>query len=119
MDGSDPTYMRARIEFSNPTNGSWWIVQIRPPKQGGPSAYERLSFMDLLREQVGSEPSTNSRWWDSQILEGLSLCRPDLNHPPTAVGGISDFSQLAVSEQEQCLVVSALPAAPASFSWSA
>jgi hypothetical protein len=42
-------------------------------------------------EQVGSEPSTNFRWWDLQILSGR-LCRLDLNHPPTPVGGISEFS---------------------------
>ena len=28
-----------------------------------------LSFMDLLREQVGSEQSTNFRWWDSYVSE--------------------------------------------------
>src|SRR5260370_835341 len=34
-----------------------------------------LSFMDLLREEVGSEPSTNFRWWDSQISEAFLFFR--------------------------------------------
>src|SRR6266849_9660365 len=61
-------------DFLNPTNGSWWMVQIRPSKQGGPSAYKRdLSFMRLLREQVGSEQSTNSRWWIPKFPKPISL----------------------------------------------
>jgi len=57
-------------DFLNPTNGSWWIVQIRPPSRPGTSEYKRdLSFMDLLREQVGSEQSTNFRWWDFWISD--------------------------------------------------
>jgi hypothetical protein len=46
------------------------------------------SFMGLLSEQVGSEPSTNCRWWDCGGRCALISRRGDLNHPPTAVGGI-------------------------------
>jgi hypothetical protein len=38
--------------------------------------------------KVGLEPSTNCRWWDSG--EKHPSCRLDLNHPPTAVGGIEE-----------------------------
>jgi hypothetical protein len=40
--------------------------------------------------KAGSEQSTNFRWWDSRtrcVVAG----RLDLNHPPTPVGGISEF----------------------------
>ncbi len=47
--------------------------------------------MGLLRKQVGSEQSTNSRWWIPKFRR-LSICRLDLNHPPTPVGGILAFS---------------------------
>src|SRR6185503_3574134 len=51
----------------NPTNGSWWMVQI-------------LS--------KGSEVSTHCREWD-YIEFGEACSRKDLNEPPTAVGGIT------------------------------
>ena len=52
--------------LENPTNGSWWMVQIQPPKQSDPNAVKSdLSYMHLLWER-----------------------RPDLNNPPTPVGGI-------------------------------
>ncbi|HEX6043763.1 MAG TPA: hypothetical protein VFZ22_04685, partial [Pyrinomonadaceae bacterium] len=58
---------RLRSVF-NPTNGSWWIVQTRPTWP-----------IRLL------ENSTNGSWW---IVHSMSNDRPDLNHPPTSVGGI-------------------------------
>jgi hypothetical protein len=45
----------------------------------------------LLVLEAGSEQSTNFRWWDFEISKP-SLGRLDLNHPPTPVGGISEFS---------------------------
>ena len=30
VDGSDPAYLGGLPEFRNPTNGSWWMVQIQP-----------------------------------------------------------------------------------------
>ena len=53
-------------EVSNPTNGSWWMVQILSTTE----SLLRLKFLTArsldYREQLerGSEPSTNSRWWD-------------------------------------------------------
>ncbi len=50
-------------------------------------AYASRYFAVIIgRRKVGSEQSTNSRWWDSQISKA-SLCRLDLNNPPTPVGG--------------------------------
>jgi hypothetical protein len=51
-DCSDPFYMRARTELLNPTNGSWWIVQIQPPKQSAKRIQE-FSFMPLLCKPTG------------------------------------------------------------------
>ena len=59
---SDPFYSEGVAHLVNPTNGSWWIVQIF-------SNWSALSFCSPL----------------STLLED----REDLNHPPTAVGGIS------------------------------
>jgi hypothetical protein len=64
-------------EFFNPTNGSWWIAQVRPSNQGDPSTFKsKFTF-------IGPSKQTN---------------RLDLNHPPTPVGGIrkseADFRRL-------------------------
>jgi hypothetical protein len=40
--------------------------------------------------EAGSEQSTNFRWWDS--IQCALAGRLDLNHPPTAMGGISELS---------------------------
>jgi hypothetical protein len=45
-----PKAFQGLVKFENPTNGSWWIVQVQPT--------------------------------------GRCFSRPDLNNPPTAVGGI-------------------------------
>ena len=47
MDGSDPAYAQL-TDFLNPTNGSWWMVQI-------------LSTWEDLRNL---ENPTNGSWWD-------------------------------------------------------
>ncbi len=57
---SDPFYNAGVGHLVNPTNGSWWIVQIS-------SNWSALSFCSPI-----------------YALED----RKDLNHPPTAVGGI-------------------------------
>src|ERR1700730_8340960 len=102
----------------NPTHGSGWIVQIRPTKRN-PNERTRIPptevgglFRSNLRphrrrmelkslslsnvfwrfdSEAGSEQSTNFRWWDSKTRSVLA-CRLDLNHPPTSVGGIPEFS---------------------------
>ena len=45
-----------------------------------------------LVSEAGSEQSTNCRWWDSRTRFAL-VYRLDLNHPPTSVGGIPEFSR--------------------------
>ena len=85
---------RVTLKFRNPTNRSWWKVQIRPPKPRDHSIQKGLQCQCALltwTNKAGSEPSTNFRWWDSRTYLPLR-CRPDLNHPPTPVGGISEFS---------------------------
>jgi len=57
----------------NPTNGSWWIVQIV-------SKWERQNYLALAF--------------------ALPDRREDLNHPPTAVGGICTDAR-AASEVEK------------------
>jgi len=42
VDCSSPAYNEAMIEFLNPTHGSGWIVQIRPPKQSGEAHKKRI-----------------------------------------------------------------------------
>jgi hypothetical protein len=37
VDCSDPVYKGALAESENPTNGSWWMVKIQPPKQSEPN----------------------------------------------------------------------------------
>src|ERR1700737_5653851 len=72
---------RWAAESTNPTNGSWWIVQIQPPKQSGPSAFKsKFSFMAL---HCGR--------------------RLDLNHPPTPVGGI--WSNIEIFNQTFCSTI--------------
>ena len=55
------------MEFTNPTNGSWWIVQIqavRPSRRDHET--ELISRMRLAAyvAEAGSEQATNFRWWD-------------------------------------------------------
>jgi hypothetical protein len=50
-----------------------------------------LTALGRFVSKAGSEQSTHSRGWDSRTRFVLA-CRLDLNHPPTPVGGISEFS---------------------------
>jgi hypothetical protein len=57
MQNSDPLILvvgKAGLtrKWLNPTNGSWWIVQIP------------LSPNLLAASEAGPEVSTNCRWWD-------------------------------------------------------
>jgi hypothetical protein len=54
------------------------MVQVRP------------CFDENNRNRQEREPSTNFRWWDS-VTTTSCPDRRDLNHPPTAVGGIWTF----------------------------
>ena len=58
----------------------------------------------LLRStpnRVGLEQSTNFRWWDFDTRNAF-VCRLDLNNPPTAVGGISEFSHTLYRKMVLC-----------------
>src|SRR6201988_2449448 len=54
------------VQAINPTNGSWWIVQILSTR----SVAVRCFARSAPEEREGavlwkrSEPSTNCRWWD-------------------------------------------------------
>jgi len=62
----------ALVKSRNPTNGIWWIVQIQPKERSEAKMTEshQLPLMGLKKQS------------------DECFCRLDLNHPPTAVGGI-------------------------------
>ena len=67
-------------EYSNPTNGRWWIVQVRPFSHSDDenSNFARIlgstqTVRKLLGVEAGPEPSTNCRWWDSESSQRLFL----------------------------------------------
>jgi hypothetical protein len=62
--------------FLNPTNGSWWMLQIISKPQDSP-----IPFLN----------PTNGSWWMLQILISVHHWTSDLNNPPTAVGGIPEI----------------------------
>ncbi len=61
--------------FANPTNGSWWYVQVLSTYR---AAHD--SFESHQRQLVECSRPT--------FYRSATLGRWDLNHPPTAVGGI-------------------------------
>src|SRR5262245_6532587 len=62
------------------------LPAIPPPAGGGLfNPYPRFT---LLSAQVGPEPSTTCRWWDSGVF--LCFCRQGLNDPPAFAGGIEE-----------------------------
>ena len=94
VDGSDPAIHEPR-PFLNPTNGSWWIVQIPPTK----------------RNAMKNENPPNGSWGIVQIRPSFPqkvhvaeiafdcvrialFRRLDLNNPPTSVGGIFKTPQV-------------------------
>jgi len=65
----------------NPTNGSWWIVQVLATEQHSSSLTRRAENDPRFRKLAGT-PREASR------LLSDRLRRLDLNHPLTAVSGI-------------------------------
>ena len=65
----------------NPTNGSWWIVQVLATEHHSLNLTLRAENDPGFRKLAGTR---------REALRLLSDCfrRLDLNHPPTAVGGI-------------------------------
>jgi hypothetical protein len=69
VDVSDPIYNERQNLFTNPTNGSWWIVQIVSTDTR--NSLLCASFLVLERSRKDLNPSTNFRWWDLQENSGL------------------------------------------------
>jgi hypothetical protein len=44
VDGSDRTYTGGLADFWNPTNGSWWMLQIRPSNEHGFARHTESHF---------------------------------------------------------------------------
>jgi hypothetical protein len=73
VEASDSAYNRQLRPLVNPADGSRGIFHVQP------------SLFSL--NKVGLERSTHCRGWDSLLARQL-VCRLDVNHPPTAIGGI-------------------------------
>jgi len=76
----------------NTTNGSWWIVKVLPTTES------KQSFHALANDAW--IPQFKIRAQAREVLRCVSS-RLDLNHPPTAVGGICvsykpDFSSKVI-----------------------
>jgi hypothetical protein len=93
VDCSDPAYREQRDGNKNSPNGSWGIVQIRPPTQSGRAPSKVSSVLRAILSRTKrldlNHPPTS--------VGGIRKfrrhpCRLDLNNPPTPVGGISEFS---------------------------
>src|SRR5258705_11749468 len=69
VECSDPTYRATASRSENPTNGSWWMVQIQPVRSVGSQMKRNSPMYTLSRlvSEAGSEQSTNCRWWDSKF----------------------------------------------------
>jgi hypothetical protein len=92
VDFSDPIYKRTHSGIAQSTNGSWWIVQVRPMllAQEGLAHSNQLKIkLEMIQAmKAGLAQSTNYRWWDFRNPFELSPRRLDLKNPPTSVGGI-------------------------------
>src|SRR5262245_4764191 len=119
-----PKLSRTRKIFRNPAGGSRWIIQSQatedtkdfpqshrrqpvdysvpsyrgherfsaiPPAAAGGSFSPKLCF-PLLDARAGIERSTGCRRWDSRAF--LAPCRPGLNDPTAAAGGIPQSQNL-------------------------
>src|SRR5215510_404211 len=65
-----------------------------PPAEAGGSFSPNLCF-PLLDARAGIERSTGFRRWDSRAF--LAPCRPGLNDPPAAAGGIPESQNLCTN----------------------
>jgi hypothetical protein len=94
VDCSDPTYIRGLLDLRIPPTEvdglfrSSLCVNVEDPMK----LNSLLKALGRFVPEAGSEQSTNFRWWDSRIRLPPD-CRPDLNHPPTPVGGILTFTR--------------------------
>ena len=83
-------------EFTNPTNGSWWMVQIEPvrPYRGPMKLNLLFNALGSFVSEDGSEQSTNCPLVGFKT-RFVVACRLNLKHPPTAVGGISALDEIS------------------------
>ena len=76
---------------ANPTNGSWWMVQIL--SEDGPRQDDRITKISqtfACRLDMNHPPTSVGGIQST----GSALSRRDLNHPPTPVGGIWSCAKL-------------------------
>ena len=76
VDCSGPAYKQYLLTELNPTNGSWWIVQVRPITEQAQVVSlidnkVRQSIVEVDAKEVGLEQSTNFRWWDFDTHNAL------------------------------------------------
>src|ERR1700754_990602 len=93
VDSSDPFYKDTQPCWKNPTNGSWWMVQIvstRVRNRVGKS-HQRQWVDSSDPFYKGTQPCwknpTNGSWWIVQILSTRARNRVG-KISPTAVGGV-------------------------------
>src|SRR5437773_2201071 len=98
MDCSaQPTKEAARL-LLNLTHRSEWIVQGQPTTNAVDGFFEshprewvgRARPASDDRREGGLERPRHSRGWDWRSTRAAFVCRPDLNDPPTPVGGIRE-----------------------------
>src|SRR5499426_2726600 len=82
---SPKSHRRQPVDRSVPSYRGHEISSAIPPAAAGGSFSPKLCF-PLLNARAGIEPSTGCRRWDSRAF--LAPCRPGLNDPPAAAGGI-------------------------------
>jgi hypothetical protein len=91
----DPRSFAQKVR--NATNGSWWMVQVQPTQanadqscaRSAPGGKNEIALENRPKTDLGrrSPPACFAR----SINQGGLFCRLDINHPPTAVGGIFTF----------------------------
>jgi len=80
--------------FPNPTNSSWWIVQVQPTKATSQKPRRLARSSSEFSFVLPREASDAKRQ-----IRGVVACRSDLNNPPTAVGWDSDTLQTLLSSR--------------------
>src|SRR5262245_17877767 len=88
---SPKSHRRQPVDCSVPSYRGHERFSAIPPAAAGGSFSPKLCF-PLLDARAGIERSTGCRRWDSRAF--LALCRPGLNDPPAAAGGIPESQNL-------------------------
>ena len=81
------------------------MVQVRPTTGAGPDYVVIFLFLAFARKRINGKS------------RGLAQCRSDLNHPPTAVGGICTFRTVSAVGGICCCCRSDLNNPPTSRGW--